>query len=463
MAMMDLKGKRVMVMGLGRFGGGIGAARWLCARGADVTVTDTATEAALAGSLSQLQGCDVRLRLGGHDPADLAGCDLVVVSPAVDRRKSAFLTEALHRGIALSSEMNLFLERCPARIVGITGSAGKSTTTAMTAAILERAVGMNPGGLPRRVWVGGNIGRSLLYDLAEMQRDDVVVLELSSFQLEEAARIGFRPDVALVTNIRENHLDRHGTLEAYAAAKAEIYNCQSPEDVLLLPLDAGAEHLPGLDRCRARILRYGADFGSGSATVPDVGGDGFERVRLDLALPGAHNLANAAGAMGIARMLGIGAEVSAAALKTFAGLPHRLEFVRELHGARYFNDSKATSPEAAVTSMQAFSAPCIVLLGGSSKGAQYEALGAHVARHAKAAVCFGETGPAIRQAVKGKVDCRRAETACVDTLHEALTVARRMAAAGDVVLLSPACASYDQFANYEERGDLFRAIVMAWA
>jgi UDP-N-acetylmuramoylalanine--D-glutamate ligase len=358
--------------------------------------------------------------------------------------------------------MNLFLERCPARLVGITGSAGKSTTTAMTAAILERAAESSHRRFGR-VFVGGNIGRSLLDDLATMQKEDVVVLELSSFQLEDAGRIRRSPHFALVTNIRENHLDRHGSLAEYAAAKSNIYQHQNASDCLLLPDDAGAENLPHVDSCVSRVMRFGVDAGARCALLPGIGKEGRDSVRLNLTLPGAHNLANAAGALAIARQLGVDDETAVIALNAFAGLPHRLEFVREFGGARYYNDSKATSPEAAMTSMRAFDAPLIVLLGGSNKGSCYLSLGALVASRAKAAVCFGETGPAICNAIEAFGDAGGMETACVATLDDALVIAKANARPGDVVLLSPACASYDQYANYEQRGAAFCATVRSWA
>ena len=231
--MTAFSGKRVVVMGLGRFGGGIGVARWLCEQGARVLVTDLGTEAALAQSVASLEDLSLEYRLGGHDAADLDGCDLIVVSPAVDKRKSGFFQTAVEKGIPWTSEMTLFLERCCARIVGITGTAGKSTTTAMVGVVLE-AARQAPGWRHGRVWLGGNIGRSLLADLGSMSPDDVVVLELSSFQLEDTVRLGKSPDLALVTNVRENHLDRHGSLQAYAEAKGNGFDTKTMRQVVRL-------------------------------------------------------------------------------------------------------------------------------------------------------------------------------------------------------------------------------------
>ncbi|MCB9852645.1 MAG: UDP-N-acetylmuramoyl-L-alanine--D-glutamate ligase [Phycisphaerales bacterium] len=468
--MSEFANKRVVVMGLGRFGGGIGVTRWLHRNGADVIVTDAADASALSASLEKIRDIDVTLRLGGHDERDLDGCDLLVASPAVDRRKSAFYRLAIDRGIPVSSEMNLFLERCPARVIGITGSAGKSTTTAMTAAVLEAAAQL-PGWKWGRVWLGGNIGKSLLDDLTAMRNEDLVVLELSSFQLENAATLDKRVYVAVVTNVRENHLDRHGTLSDYAAAKANIFARQCADDWLLLPDDGGAENLPGLDVCRSRIRRFGVNWSRREAVVPRAAADddGRDRVPLDLTLPGAHNLANAAAALSIARLLAVDDATSCRVLNTFAGLVHRLEFVREFAGVRIYNDSKATSPEAAMTSMRSFDAPLVVLLGGSDKGGCHKALGEFVTRRAKAAICYGQTGPAIRDAILATSNETPAgaspgvvASVCTD-LNEAVNHARSIVSPGDVLLLSPACASYDQFTNYEQRGDVFKQLVNAWS
>ncbi len=458
--MSEFANKRVVVMGLGRFGGGIGVTRWLCHAGARVIVTDSADAAALATSLEKIRDLDVTLRLGGHNESDLDDCDLLVASPAVDQKKSAFFHRAVERDIPITSEMNLFLERCPAIVVGITGSAGKSTTTAMTAAIVSAAASA-PDWPRGRVWLGGNIGKSLLDDLSDMRREDVVILELSSFQLENAATIAKSPHIALVTNVRENHLDRHGTLAEYAAAKANIFRLQTERDWLLLPDDGGAEHLPAVGSCRSQVTRFGIDWPRREALVPKATGGGRDRIRLDLTLPGAHNLANAAAALSIARRIGCDDATSTRGLNAFPGLEHRLEFVREFEGVRVYNDSKATSPEATMTSMRAFDGPVIVLLGGSDKGGSYESLGDFVAGRAKAAICFGQTGSAICKAVDAGGGEGVLTMVCSD-LSEALIRARDVWATGDVLLLSPACASYDQFSNYELRGNAFKQIVSAW-
>lgn len=458
---MELGDKRVIVMGLGRFGGGIGVARWLCGQGARVTVTDLSSQDALRESLAALAGLDITFHFGGHDAADLDTCDLLVVSPAVDKRKAEFFRQAVARGIPWSSEMNLFLERCPSHIVGVTGTVGKSTTTAMIGAVLDAASRQRDW--PRgRVWLGGNIGKSLLADLPTMRPEDVVVLELSSFQLEDAASLGKRPMIALVTNLRDNHLDRHGTLEGYAAAKANLYRFQTHDDWLIMPTAAGEEHLPGEWRLGRRLWRFDVDPRTRQIVLREGRGTDSIETRIDISLkvPGLHNLRNAAGALAVARLLGAGDAVSREALSAFPGLPHRLEFVREYRGVAYYNDSKATTTEAALTSVSAFDRPVVVLAGGSDKGTPFDVLANGLVERTKAVVCMGQTGEAIRSSLlraRGERDSPVVGSAA--SFEEAVHLASEYAEPGDVVLLAPACASFDWFKNYEERGERFSSLV----
>lgn len=427
-------------MGLGHFGGGIAVTRWLVEQGAQVTVTDQKTAQELADGLAQLEGWSVRHRLGGHDPADLEGCDLLVVSPAVPKDKSEFIREAIRRGIPLSSEMNLFIERCPARrVVGITGSAGKSTTTAMIGSVLSAA---SQAGVLPRVWMGGNIGRSLLGDLSAMTAEDVVVLELSSFQLEDLGALSWSPPLAVITNLQPNHLDRHGTFEAYADAKMNLVRDQPADGLVLV-------HEREEDVAR-RVSAAGAGGRLRRFTFEPAFGP---RVRV----PGGHNRDNAAAAIAVARALGVADELIGCGLESFTGLPHRLEFVAELGGVRYFNDSKSTTPESTRIALEAFDQPVIMLVGGYDKKIPLDGIGGRLAARAKMAVCYGQTGPAFHREVIGRGG--RAELA--GSFEEAVCMARAAAAPGDVVVLSPACASYDMFANYEERGTLFAKLVRA--
>jgi len=503
----ELAGRRVLVMGLGRFGGGIGVTRWLVSQGADVTVTDQADAASLADSMKQLEGLPVKYRLGCHDVADLAGVDLLVVSPAVDKGRSEFVKAALARGIPWTSENNLFFERCEGQIIGVTGSIGKSTTTAMIGEVL-RAGFAEPGGVrparpaagtpashpadPPRVWVGGNIGKSLLEDLPGIRRRDVVVLELSSFQLEDLAQIRMGPHHAVLTNLRPNHLDRHGTMAAYADAKMNIvrflrphgsiiFNADDAELKRLLcevrpeEIDSGYKRPVSYEDRSAwvhvegeqiMVYRELGELPPGCAPADRVGA--FEPLMriAEMGTPGRHNVYNAMLAVNVGLLFGASSAAMAGALRAFRGLPHRLEYVAEIDGVRYYNDSKSTTPDSAITAIEAFDVPVVLIAGAGwhDKGSSFEALGRVVADRARAVVCLGKTRERIRDDVLKAV---RQGTGPVvrlaETFDEAVAAARELARPGDVVLLSPACASWGMFANYEERGERFKQIVRSWA
>ena len=431
----ELAGMRVTVVGLGRFGGGVGVTKWLCRQGAHVTVSDQAGADSLAESVGKLAGCDVALHLGGHDEQDFLTADLLVVNPAVEKH-SPLLAAAEAAGVPRTSEINLFLQRCPAPVVGVTGSVGKSTTTAMIGDILARRY---------TVHVGGNIGGSLLAELEDIHADHVVVAELSSFQLEDLPLVGVSPHVAVVTNIHPNHLDRHGTMDAYVDAKRNIFAYQGPDDVLVL--NAADEVLAS----------WSADA-PGKVELFDPAGEPFE-----LSVPGSHNQANAQAAWTAARRLGppageaeIDRATAAAALRAFTGLPHRLQLVAERDGVRFVNDSKCTTPGGAMVALEAFEpGRCVIIVGGYDKGVTFEEMGRTIAGRAKAVVALGATRETILAAVAAASELGSPAVARADDLASAVSLARARAEPGDVVLLSPACASYGLFANYERRGEAF--------
>ena len=425
-------GKRVTVVGLGHFGGGVGVTRWLCKQGARVTVTDMAGRDKLTDSIAQLVDMDVTFHLGGHEEADFTHADLLVVNPAVPK-ESPLLQASARAGVARTSEINLFLERCPAPVVGITGSVGKSTTTAMLGEILKAR---------HTTHVGGNIGGSLLQELDSIGPDHVVVLELSSFQLEDLPLVGVSPRVALVTNLKPNHLDRHGTMEAYGDAKKNLFRYQRADDVLILSADDPAT---ACWSCQA----------PGRVEFFHANGQPFE-----LLLPGEHNQANAQAAFAAARHFDIDRPTAAKALKAFAGLPHRLAFVGKFGGVRYYNDSKCTTPEGAMVAMQSFEPRrAVIIAGGYDKHVSFDAMGAVLAGRAKAVVALGATKSQIVAAVEKARGETLPNVVQAESFAEAVWAAKAQADAGDVVLLSPACASYDMFTNYEHRGDTFVKLV----
>jgi len=432
----DLAGKRVTVVGLGLFGGGVGATRWLCGQQARVTVSDEADAGKLAESIRQLDGLDVSLHLGGHDEADFLGADLLIVNPAVPD-SMPLLVSARVAGVPQTTEINLFLDRCAARVVGVTGSIGKSTTTAMIGAILAGT---------HETHVGGNIGASLLEELPNIGDDHVVVLELSSFQLARLPEVALSPHVALVTNLTPNHLDRHGSMEEYADAKKNIFRFQGPDDVLILN---AADEATSAWRAEA----------PGRTEWFDPRGEAF-----DLSVPGRHNQANAQAAWAAAGQFGLARGAAAAALRTFAALPHRLQFVTERDGVRYYDDSKCTTPNGAIVALDTFRPrTSVIIVGGYDKGTDFDELGAALARRAKAVIALGATRDQIVSAVRSHRSGPVPVVERADDLPAAVALCRKHARSGDVVLLSPACASYDMFVNYEQRGRAFCDLVSRFA
>ncbi|MEM9882498.1 MAG: UDP-N-acetylmuramoyl-L-alanine--D-glutamate ligase [Planctomycetota bacterium] len=461
----DYAGRRVTVMGLGRFGGGVGVARFLAERGAHVLVTDTAPAEQLTDSLAKLAdleaGGAVRYRLGEHRAEDFTGCDLLVVNPAV-RPDNAFVASAREADKPITSEIRLLVRHLPNRLktIGITGTAGKSTTTAMTAHILRKVLGQAgetpyDGQTQRQiegpgVWMGGNIGGSLLPTVDLIRDDDWVVLELSSFMLEGLREDRWSPHIAVITNISPNHLDWHGTMENYIAAKQAILSFQRHTEN-----DAAVAGPVVHDLVEPRVLRW-ADFGGA--------GDRWWLDEPDVVpgLPGRHNQINArlaAHAVDYA-LLPDDRESRLpdwwSALHDFPGLPHRLEAVGEINDVRVYNDSKSTTPEAARLAVEAFDMGQVrLILGGYDKGSDFTDLAEFVAMKGATAYTLGATGGAIADLVEAAggraIPC--------ETLDRAVPMALADASPGEVLLLSPGCASWDQFANYEERGERFVELV----
>lgn len=462
-----INAKRITVMGLGRFGGGVGVTRWLAESGApdaEILVTDLDPAEKLAGSLAQIDDLvragRVTLRLGGHNVSDFTTCDLVIANPAVPKPwENRFLRAAEAAGIPITTEIRLLVERLPNcdRTIGVTGTAGKSTTSAMIAHVLSNAERRLGGG---RVFLGGNIGGSLLPQAAWMAREDWIVLELSSAQLHWlGAGIGYpvaaawSPRVAVLTNIAPNHLDWHGSMEHYEASKRTIAGAHSSGRGLLI-LGAGVD-----ERCerewRTRgnrdVVRIDEPLSSGT-----------------LRIPGVHNRINAAVACAAA---GAAINVSPAelgsALSDFPGLPHRLQLVGEFSrdGAdgtiRVFNDSKCTTPEAAALAIGAFeeqgecgASRIHLIAGGYDKKVDLSPMIPAAAR-CRSVYTIGATGPSIAGAVRsagGRV------IPCGE-LAAAVRAACEAAESGDAILLSPGCASWDQFTNFEERGDSFISLI----
>lgn len=425
----DVRAKRVTVAGLGRFGGQIAAARWLAGQGAQVLITDQAPAEKLADSVRQLDGIPIDFRLGEHREDDFTKADLIVASPAIPP-SNKYLQAARAAGVPVMTEIRLFIERCPATIVGVTGTKGKSTTTAMLGQILRRRF---------TTWVGGNIGHSLLLELDKIDKTHLVVLELSSFMLEYLGEMRWSPHVAVVTMVATDHLDWHGSREAYVRAKTNLVRFQRPDDLAVLnEEDPGSMELS--TQTRARVVRFGLR----------------DRRPLQLMIPGKHNQSNAQAAFTAAYELGVGRDDAQEALRDFRGLPHRLELVHEHNGVRFFNDSIATIPEAAIAALESFPPKRVIqIVGGYDKGLPMTAMCNALVERAKAVLCIGATGSKLAGMMSESPRQGAASVYHCGDLPTAMRIARQTASPGDIVLLSTGCASYDQFTNFEKRGEMF--------
>ncbi len=448
-----LAGKKVLVMGLGRFGGGVDVVRYAARVGAHVVVTDKAPPEKLGDSLEQLRDLpNIEYHLGRHDAEDFAAADVVIANPAVPP-DNEFLQSARHQGRIIASQIGLFLPSCPAPIIGITGANGKSTTTTLTAHLLERAPTSQR--TYEKVWLSGNIGdRPLLTILDQIRPRDLVVLEISSFQIEQLAQVRKAPNVALLTNLTPNHLDRYGTFDAYCAAKEGLFQFQT--------LDVRAPAISIFNAedevARSWFQKYRSQ--PGRQCLMFNADDVSDEMRAVYALPGRANRSNLAAAMTIARCFGVSDQSILVCLGDFKALPDRLELVGDGNGVRWYNDSKATTPEGTMVALSAFECPKILIAGGYDKHTPFDELGKRIASDAKAAILIGQTAKQIAAAIRvASPTDRGVDVRLAGSLAQAVELAHQLAAPGDVVLLSPACASYDMFENYQQRGRLFAEFV----
>ena len=443
----ELRGKRVLVVGLARTG--VATALFCEARGARVTATDTLTNSELTGAAAKLTSAGITLELGGHRRESFLDTDLIVPSPGVPFDQPD-LAAARKKGVAVWGEIELAWRFLRGRLVAITGSNGKTTTTALAGHILKSA------GLP--VMVGGNIGTPLISLVEESRDESIAVVEVSSFQLE--AILAFRPDISVFLNLTPDHIDRHGSMEGYAAAKARIFENQKREDAAVMNADDGAlaRYAPSRPRVywfsRKKEVSRGAFVRGDDIVFCD--GDAEARLvsRAEIPLRGQHNLENVLAAATAACLAGAAPGAIAEAVRTFPGVEHRLQFVAEVGGVQFYNDSKATNVDATEKALEAFPGNLLVILGGKDKGSDYAPLAPLLARSARRAFLIGAAAEKIAAQIKGSVPMEMC-----GTLDRAVHAAYESARAGDVVLLAPACASFDQFQNFEHRGRVFVELV----
>ena len=445
---MDFSGKKALVVGLGKTG--LALCRFLTAQGAMVTATDSSPAAALSTALEALHGLPVTLAVGVPFPAAWPEQDLIVLSPGVPP-ELPWLQEAAGRGIPIFGDLEVASHFFHLPVVAVSGTNGKTTTTTLVGELL-RASG-------RRPLVGGNIGTPLVEMIAAQDQGDALVLEISSFQLDTAP--SFHANAAALLNISADHLDRYPDLQGYVRAKAGLFRHQGPADVAVLnaddPLVAG---LAGELRSRVYFFsrrhpqEVGAWLAGSRLHVQMADGRQAALPVANLKLQGGHNLENIMAALLLALEMGADLEACAAVLRRFSGLPHRLEWVAEVGGVDFYDDSKGTNVGAVVRALEHFDRPIVLIAGGRDKGGDYAPLLPLVRQKVRRLVLLGEAKEVIAAALAGQVPIRMA-----DDLAAAVQLAAAAAQPGDVVLLSPACSSFDMFQDYAERGRVFQQAV----
>jgi UDP-N-acetylmuramoylalanine--D-glutamate ligase len=448
--MMELKGKKVLVVGLGK--SGLAAALFLRRRGAQVTVSDVRSAEALAKEIPALIEAGIMVEAGGHGLLTFRRQDLIVVSPGVPM-DTPELAQVKSFGLPVIGELELAACFLKGKILAVTGSNGKTTTTTLLGEILTDA------GLP--TLVGGNIGVPVVALLDSSTDESWSVLEVSSFQLETTEK--FHPSIAVILNITPDHLDRHGSFENYARIKERIFAQQTAEDVLVL----NADNTPceeAASRAVARVYWFsiehsvpqGAWLESGYVVYRSAENAAVEKIMplSGIPLKGAHNVENVLAAVVAARQAGVPAESLRSSVEKFQAVEHRLEFVAARNGVEYYNDSKATNVDATAKAIAAFSGGIHLILGGKDKGSPYTVLSDLLRQRVRAVYTIGAAAAKIESDLRGAVTIQSCET-----LDKAVSAAAAAARPGEVVVLAPACSSYDQFDNYEQRGKVFKQLV----
>jgi UDP-N-acetylmuramoylalanine--D-glutamate ligase len=453
---MELKRKRVLVVGLGK--SGVASALFLESRGALVTVSDAKREDQLRHEIPALLDRGITVETGKHGERTFGNQELIVVSPGVPGELPA-LQHARRLGTPIIGEIELTARFLQGKIIAITGSNGKTTTTTLTGEIIAS------GG--RKTLVGGNIGTPAITFVEQSSPVTWVVLEISSFQLESIET--FHPHISAVLNLTPDHLDRHGSMEQYIAAKARIFENQGAGDYAVLNADHEATRQLA-KRIKPQVLWFsrkheverGAFVKDGAIVVRGVVSQNQETVEImplaEIALKGAHNVENVLAAVTIGMAAGVEPAAIRRAVKDFRAVEHRLEYVATLRGVQYYNDSKATNVDATIKALESFPANVHLILGGRDKDSDYSELNPLIAARVKRVYTIGEAAAKIESQIGGAAPVLSAQT-----LEAAVREAAELAAAGDIVLLAPACASYDQFSSYEHRGRVFKELVQSLA
>ena len=438
---------RVLAVGLARTG--VATALFCAKRDAVVTATDLRPESELGDAPAKLREAGVALQLGGHQEKTYLAQDLIIPSPGVPA-DDALLAKARSKGITVWSEIELAYRFLEGELIGITGSNGKTTTTTLVHHILKEA--------GKNTILAGNVGTPLISCVEAMNADTISVAELSSFQLELIDK--FRPDIGVFLNLTPDHLDRHKTMDAYAAAKARIFERQTEMDAAVLNADDAATVALAPTKPQVFWFSRRSELGQGAyvrgddIVIAHHGKEEFVMKCAEIPLPGAHNVENVLAAVMAARLAEVELAAIGKAVRSFQGVEHRLEFVAEIGSVRYFNDSKATNVDATLKALDAFPGRILVILGGKDKGSDYTVLRQPLREKAILALLIGAAADKIAQQISGSIAIERA-----GTMERAVETASHAAQAGDIVLLAPACASFDQFDNYEHRGRVFKDLV----
>lgn len=454
---MKWSGQQIVILGAARQGKAMAA--YFAKQGANVRLSDVREAKVFADDQKEMKDLNIQWIFGAQKASLLKKADYLSLSGGVSPQLP-IVTEAKKQGIPIINDSQVFLEDCPCLVVGITGSAGKTTTTLLLGRILDA---MKNKRYPR-VWIGGNIGNPLISRVEEMQSSDIAVMELSSFQLELMDR---SPQIAAVLNLAPNHLDRHATMADYVAAKARILEFQDQEGVAILNRDDhGSWSLKS--RVKGNLWTFGRDKLAENLLGTFLTGkdiwirnqDGENRLLAIsfIALRGEHNLMNVLAACCISAALGASKEDMQKGLENFSGAPHRLELIRTIKRVEWFNDSIATSPQRAEASISSFDQPIVLLVGGRDKQLNWENFAKLSAKKAKSVLAFGEAGPMIEH-VFGKYLGRKVKLERFEKMEESIEAARQIAAPGDIVLLAPGGTSFDEFDDFADRGDTFRELV----
>ena len=452
--MKDWTGKRVLILGAARQGQAL--ARWLARHGAHVILNDLRPLDDMRATQASLSDVNVEWELGSHPLELLKRVDLLCPSGGIPLTLP-IVVEAIQRGIPLSNDTQIFLEAAPCKTIGITGSAGKTTTTTLVGDMARQSLG-------DKVYVGGNIGDPLINYVDGMKPNDLAILEISSFQLDQMSA---STDIAAILNVTPNHLDRHGTMEAYTAAKARLLDFQKKDGTAILGRDdAGSWGLR--DRVHGKLLTFslspleeeldGSYLDDGLLALRDSFAYTPLLLREKIQLRGDHNVSNALAAFAIGHAADFPLDAMLTAAEEFRGVPHRLEFVREWNGARWYNNTIATAPERTMAAIRSFDEPIVLLLGGRDKNLPWKDLADLVHQRVEHVVLFGEAAGIIETALGPTSGKTRTQVRC-EGLRDAVSMAARVAEPGSVVLLSPGGTSFDEFTDFAERGERFKTWV----